>query len=189
MTFFVMGILIGLLLLVLEQRGGDPRPLSELADIPEKSMKRQPSSTAPKKTDKPVVHRQTGGKSPAANKAATDKPVGVPHVEDTPAEKPIAEDQATGEKPRIVPLSCDRKESLQVRERARTLASISEQDNVVQLVLTRDWEYYSPGHRRGFVEAFSEADRCLHGHFRELHFLYQGQEVATVSTIGAVEMK
>ncbi len=171
MVFFVMGILIGLLLLVLEQGGKDPWRLPAQPATPAKSAQLEPrpysAPKAAKTTDKPVVGKQTtSGK--AGSKPAEDE---------------------TMQQPTIAPLRCDRKAAMQVRERARSLASISEQENRVQLVLTRDWAYYSPGHRRGFVEAFSEADRCLHGQFRELHFLYQGHEVATVSNVGAIRMK
>jgi hypothetical protein len=91
--------------------------------------------------------------------------------------------------PPVEPLRCDRKAAREVYEKAMTLASIREQGDGVLLDLTREWEFYRPGHRRGFVEAFSKADRCLHGGYREIRFSYQGREVANVSTSGAVEMK
>jgi hypothetical protein len=90
---------------------------------------------------------------------------------------------------RVEQMACDREAAMAVRNKARTLASISERGDSVHLRMGEEWVYYAPGHRRGFVEAFAEADRCLQGHWRAIRFSYQGETVATVSPDGAIEIK
>jgi hypothetical protein len=160
LAFFVAGVVIGLLLLVLQQgmpgswtslwRAGQPVPRTA-----------QPHSNEP-----------------------TAKAAPLPRQAEDSGEAATAGGQRHDQ-----PLQCDRAAALKVMERARSLASMHEQGGRLTLNLTREWEYYSAGHRRSFVEVFSEADRCLQGQFRELHFLYQGREVASVSSGGAIEVK
>jgi hypothetical protein len=135
LAFFVMGMLMGLLLLVLQQKDG-------------------------------LLWRQTKEKLGS---------VGLPLAADS--------------REKVEPMLCDRQEAEAVYEKARSLATIIERDGRLQLRLGGDWEYYTAGHRRGFVEAFAEADRCLQGSFRPIRFSYRGEEVATFSAEGALQMK
>ncbi len=159
LTFFVMGVLIGLLLLVL-QRG----PLliaPELLETKQVAESAPPSAIPPKKTES----QQT-----------------------TPQQRPSLPAQGTTPltfQPRL----CDRKAAEAVVQRARTLASISDSGEAVELNLSSEWEYYSPALRRSFVEAFSGADHCLQGRYRSLRLLYRGEEVARVGSAGKIEMK
>ena len=165
-----MGVAIGLLLLVLE-RG----PLVVGLE-PE--------------TSGPGTAAQSGAVAKEAPKPAPTRQKTAPGVEaKRGASQPRAAAPAGGQAAeQLQPLQCDRDEAEAVVQRARSLATLSERGALLQLSLTRDWEFYSSGHRRSFVEAFSEADRCLQGQFRQLHFFYRGQLVATVSAEGAVEM-
>lgn len=152
LTFFVMGIVIGLLLLVLEQ--GLPTSWRSV-ELPE--FTREPVAPTPGEQPAPRVKEQLAPRDEEA--------------------------------PKLEALHCDRDEAQRVRQKALSLASISEQGGEVRLALTKEWEYYSAGHRRSFVGAFSEADRCLQGIYRPLRFSFQGDEVATVSASGAITMK
>lgn len=163
LAFFVMGIVIGLLLLVLDR--GVPRlwpPSSAAHPVP----KERKSTTVATPSRGTAV---TAGKEQSAAKSREKAP--------EKADASIIE-----------PLHCDHATAEKVWERALSIASISEQDGVMRLAMTRQWEYYSPGHRRSFVETFSESVRCLRGQYRELRFYYQGVPVAQVSAEGLVQM-
>lgn len=172
-AFFVMGIVIGLLLLVLQQ-GGDPLALLEGAS--------QPQPVAPV-LSKPAVHSSAqvsrGGTVTPTPAART--PSDAPSL---PGNVPAAPPETTTE-----PMACDRRAAQAVRDKARSLALISEQADVLLLHLGSDWVYYSPGHRRGFINAFAEADRCLAGHLRPIRFFFRGEEVAQVDASGAVHIR
>jgi hypothetical protein len=86
-------------------------------------------------------------------------------------------------------MQCNREAAQGVRDKASELAEISVQGGVLQLHLGSVWEFYTPGLRRSFVEAFAEADRCLQGDGRPIRFSFRGSEVAAVSAGGAVEMR
>lgn len=159
LTFFVMGILMGLLLLILQQ-GENPSWLK--FDWPGK-----------------VVLEDVAQIVGQATKSQTQ-----PQSRPNPQSK-LHTPQATS----VEPMLCDRKAAQAVRDKARSLATISEQGGILMLRLGRDWEYYSPGHRRSFVQAFADADLCLQGQARAISFSFRGEKVATVSAEGAVEMK
>ncbi len=173
LIFFVMGIVLGLILLNLEQAeapwwlnlqwiNGSDEPAVE----GEQSQATTASPTSPGKVPQPAVR----SRQPA-------------NVQKTPS-------PSSADEPDIEPRYCDRNKAWAIREKARSLATISEQGEQLLLRLSRDWEYYNPGHRRGFIEAFAEADLCLReGRGRTIRFSYRGKEVATVSAEGAVEMK
>ena len=169
-SFFIMGVIIGLLLLVLEREAvpvaakqapskEEPAPKPRAANIDKQQKRQKPPPPAP----------------------APRKIVAPPEAVATPAP------QATVEQ--LQPLQCDREQADAVMQRAQTLSSFVERGGGLQLNLTSEWEYYSPGHRRSFVEVISEADRCLQGRYRPLQLNYRGEEVARVGTDGAIEMK
>lgn len=158
LAFFVMGVVIGLLLLVLEQ--GFPH--SWVA------------------AERPVASARGEVQHVPAERPA---PVPTTRGKAVPIQEP-----ANIEPARIEALRCDHEAAQRVWDKALSLASISEQGGVIQLAMTREWEFYSPGHRRSFVETFSEAVRCLQGHYRELLFRYHGDAVAHVTDKGAVKM-
>lgn len=160
LTFFVMGVALGLMLLILQQQGMPERPQLEVAQ-----------ATTTKSRDTTI-------KSPAPRKVAPKSP---PLAAPQP---PPATASTT-----IEPINCDRHAAEAIRDKARTLATITQQGDVVRLNLTRQWDYFTPGHRQSFVETFAEADRCLHGRLRLIRFSYRGEEVAMVSAEGAVQMK
>ena len=158
LTFFVMGIIIGLMLLLL-QRG--------------------PVVEAPRPAQKPQVKEAAAPTKPP--KKAEPRRV-------TPPPKPLPPVQQAAPS-QYQPLECDRKSAEAVLERARSLAATSDSGDGVLLSLSSEWEYYSPGLRRSFVEAFSEADRCLQGRYRPLSLRYRGELVAEVGADGSIEMK
>ncbi len=157
LAFFVMGVLMGLLLLVLMQ-GNDHSP------PPKTTQSRPEPATAP------VV-------------AKIREMV-------TPRAEPTSENSSAAVEPaKIKPIRCDRMEARKVYVKARELATIIDQGERLQLRMNDAWEYYSEGHRRGFVDAFADADRCLQGKLRPIRFSYRGVEVASVSADGAVVVK
>jgi len=89
----------------------------------------------------------------------------------------------------VEPIVCDRKAAQAVRDKARTLALFSEQGGELHLHLSGDWAYFSAGHRRSFVNAFAEADRCLAGRIRPIRFIFRGEAVALIDASGSVQMK
>jgi hypothetical protein len=152
LAFFVMGMLMGLLLLLLQQQG---EPSSWLAfDWPGNVVVGE-------------IAQKVG---------QTTKPKPEPRPEPVNSSK-------------VEPMRCDRAAARAVRDKARELATISEKGDALQLRLGGEWEYYLPGHRRGFIEAFAEADRCLQGNGRVIRFIFRGEEVAAVNAEGAVELK
>lgn len=160
LVFFVLGIVMGLLLLILQQGEAPswltlewPQSLTEQAEPKTKSVIKP---IPQRKSDKVMVRPSLGTQSTTVT---------------------------------VEPMRCNREKAQAVWDKGRSLASIRVQDEVLQLRMGRDWEYYSPGHRRGFVEAFSEADHCLQGYGRAIHFSFQGKEVATVTAEGAVVLK
>jgi hypothetical protein len=164
LTFFVMGIVIGLLLLILQ---GGLLPfwsgMSLSPDITKETQQQSESSKA-------------RVAAPPPSRPGNDSVGPLPAVSTA---KLVA-----------APMRCDREAARAVHEKASELAMISLQAGVLQLRLGSAWEYYSPGHRRGFVEAFAEADRCLQeGDARPIRFSFRGSEVASVDTAGAVEMQ
>ncbi|MEN8170626.1 MAG: hypothetical protein ABFS08_10430 [Pseudomonadota bacterium] len=165
LAFFVMGILMGLLFLILQQ-GESPSWLefdrSEKVALEDVD---QIAGEATRPQSKPRPRPQLEPKSHMGSK---------PH---TP--------QATS----VEPMLCDRKAAQAVRDKARSLATISEQGGILMLRLGRAWEYYSPGHRRSFVQAFADADLCLQGQARAISFSFRGEKVAMVNAEGAVEMR
>lgn len=165
LLFFVVGVVLGLVLLNLD------RALA-------------PSWLEPQWT--------TQGDEPAGSEVSPDETVdSAPRrkPQRTPAGQPTSRQQAATE-PRIEPRYCDLDKARAVREKARSLATLSEEGGQLLLRLGREWEFYSPGHRRGFVEAVAESDLCLQqGRGRTIRFSYHGKEVAIVTAEGAVEMK
>lgn len=169
LAFFVMGVVIGLLILVLQQGG--------------------PGSIASSESEAPVTLSEPATKKVPARvkakpkiKAASRKsPAPVPHseVEATP---PPAEAV-------VEPIECDRAEARAVRDKARTLALISNKGDELILQLNENWAYYSAGLRRSFVATFADADRCLSGRARTMRFYFRGEEVAVVTKSGAIEMR
>lgn len=158
LTFFVLGVVIGLLLLVLQ--GGR---LPAWIDV---QWPFTPTEVvAPQKGPARVIHvpRQDSGSVVPRPAPATDKVI-------------------------VAPMQCNREAAQGVRDKASELAELSVQGGVLQLRLGSVWEFYSPGHRRSFVEAFAEADRCLQGAGRPIRFSFRGAEVASVSAEGAVAM-
>lgn len=177
LTFFVMGVALGLLLLLLQQPGL-PDGVAEVTaqPAPVKSQARAIEQPRPRK----VVPKPKPKPKPEPIAPAPVQP------QQTVAEEPPLPATAN---PTIEPMNCDRRAAEAVRDKARTLATITQRGETVQLNLTRQWEYYLPGHRRSFVETFAEADRCLHGRPRVIRFNFRGVEVARVSADGAIVMK
>lgn len=141
LAFFVLGMVMGLMLLILQQGG----------------LAKWRSLEWPSQLDEP----------PSQQTAGSSEPV----------------------RPRVQAVSCDREQAQRVYDKVRTLATLSQQGNILTVQLGGAWAYYAEGHRRGMVEAFSEADRCLSGQQRSLRFTYQGEEVASVSRQGHIEVK
>ena len=159
LTFFVMGIALGLMLLILQQQGlPEWQGMDSSQPAPANSQARAVEQPRPRK--------------PKPRAKSTPTPPAPPVTASTTIE----------------PMNCDHRAAEAVRDKARTLSTITQQGEIVQLNLTRQWEYYSPGHRHSFVEAFAEADRCLHGRPRVIRFSFRGVEVAVVSAEGAVVM-
>lgn len=180
LTFFVMGVALGLMLLILQQQW---LPDGEAVDTAQPAPVKGPAKTA-----KPAPPRTLTAKrnpNPNPNPKPNPKPNPNPNPNPTlsPPPQPVTENTT------IEPINCDRRAAEAVRDKARTLSSITQQGDTVQLTLTRQWEYYSAGHRQSFVETFAEADRCLYGRPRMIRFSYRGEEVARVSVEGAVVMK
>jgi hypothetical protein len=164
LTFFVMGIVMGLLLLILQ--GGQ---------LPSWFNRLQPPDTI----------EETPQQSGAALPRVAPRP---PSRSGSIVVAPLPAKGAA--KVVVAPMRCDRETARAVQEKASELATITLQGGVLVLRMGRAWEYYSPGHRRGFVEAFAEADRCLQeGTARPMRFSFRGAEVASVSADGAVEMQ
>jgi hypothetical protein len=160
LTFFVLGVVIGLLLLVLQ--GGQLPPATGF---------RLPWSGA-------ASGEATAPPAPAPIRA---RPQAVTRA-------PMSAAQSDG-RVVVAPMRCDRKAARQVQEKARELATLSVQGGGLLLQLGAGWEYYSPGLRRSFVETFAAADHCLLGDGRSIRFTFRGAEVAEVTAEGAVRMR
>lgn len=176
LAFFVMGVMIGLLLLVL-QEGGLGAAISALKQEPAVASK-SVAVTSPAKAPAKTQAKQKPRKPPAPT-PTPESAQGRGEVEPPPASASAV----------VEPLKCDRAEAHAIRDKARTLALISEQGDELTLQLNENWAYYSPGLRRSFAVTFADADRCLSGRARVIHFSFRGEEVALVSREGALEMK
>lgn len=170
LVFFVVGVVIGLMLLILQ----GSLPLSWLASTPAPI-----AEVAPQRPSAVLPEGRIRG-----DKVRTWSPRTDPASPPTSTRPPSEPKQAMSE-----PIDCNREKALAVRDKARSLAVFSEQPDHLQLRLGDDWAYYSAGHRRSFVEVFSKADRCLQGRWRDIRFTFRGEEVATLSAAGVVEMK
>lgn len=176
LAFFIMGILIGLLLLNLQ--GVRYLPVQEESK-PEQVAAQEKSGTVKEdsreKTDKLVELEKTVARlKKSVTRAAEKLPKPAPAPEPAPP---------------VEAVQCDRQDATEVWAKAEKLATIVENSGRLQLHLKREWEYYGSGHRRGFIEAFSDAALCLKGHHRPILFIFRGDEVATVSADGVVEIK
>jgi hypothetical protein len=168
-AFFVMGVVIGLLILVLQQ-GGPGSISSSEAEVPVTLSEPATKKVSAKVKAKPKV------------KAASRKsPAPVPHSE---VEAPPPPAEAV-----VEPIECDRAEARAVRDKARTLALISNKGDELILQLNENWAYYSAGLQRSFAATFADADRCLSGRARTMRFFFRGEEVAVVTKSGAIEMR
>lgn len=172
LTFFVMGVVMGLLLLVLQ--GGHPPAWFAVS---------WPDFSAEEVASQPPAPPQ--GESASASRAS--RPASRPARDSTNAA--VASSPAVSDRVIVAPMQCNREAAQAVHDKASELATLSLQGGVLQLYLGRAWEFYSPGLRRSFVETFAEADRCLQGVWRPMHFSFRGAEVATVSAEGAIEIR
>lgn len=178
LAFFIMGIVIGLLLLNLQgvrylPLGEDSKPAQVVVQERAETVKQSPEE----KTDKFGDLEKT---VEILKKSVTRA------VEKLPGTAPAPEPKPT---PTIEAVQCDRQDASEVWAKAEKLASIVEKSGRLQLHLKREWEYYGPGHRRGFIEAFSEAALCLKGSPHPISFIFRGNEVAAVSADGVIELK
>ncbi len=183
LSFFIMGIMLGLMVLILQQQG-TPAWLTMSPPQADSAKSRPHTQTAAadrKRSGRTVVSRPKPG-PPTQTAEAPPPPATEPSVVETPSG--AASNSAT-----IEPMNCDHKAAEAVRDKARTLSTITQRAGTLQLTLTRQWEYFSPGHRQSFVETFAEADLCLYGRPRVIRFNYRGEAVAEVSAEGAVQMK
>jgi hypothetical protein len=171
LTFFVMGVVIGLLLLVLQ--GGQP-PSWLTVSWPHFAREDVPPSPAV------VMQRE-----PVRGSEASRHTNRLDHKVTNGAAAPLPEEPG---RVIVAPMQCNREAAQAVRNKASELATLGLQGGIVQIYLGRAWEYYTPGHRRSFVEAFAEADHCLQGEWRPMRFSFRGAVVATVSVEGAIDM-
>jgi hypothetical protein len=169
-----MGILLGLLLLNLQ--GVRYLPVEEDSKPEQVAVKEKPKTVKEdtrEKTDKLVELEKTVARLKKSVTRAAEK---LPKPAPAPEPAPPA-------------VQCDREDATEVWAKAEKLATIVDNGGRLQLHLKREWEYYGPGHRRGFIEAFSDAALCLKGHHRPILFVFRGDEVASVSADGLVEIK
>jgi hypothetical protein len=151
-AFFVIGVLLGLQFI-----GSDAyRQLSE--DV--QAYFKQSATPSPEDKQATVTERAervVTGASPATNKTKGG------FVSDATTETFL----------------CDTASAEKIRNKARSIAEISETaDGVLHVRLRQEWAYYTPGIRKSFLQTFAESDACILGHSRTIHFYYNGEEIA-----------
>lgn len=106
-------------------------------------------------------------------------------VERAPAKTEQPVQTAPGEPAVDIPVEttetflCNRGEAEKIRDKARSIAEITEtRDGALHVRMRKQWAYYTPGIRQSFLQAFAESDTCLLGHSRIIHFYYNGEEIA-----------
>lgn len=109
----------------------------------------------------------------AARQGGKRAPAAAGGHEATPAAEPGTAPQG-GESM----LDCDPEMAQRIRAKALEIAELQEAPGVLHVRLRKQWEYYTPGIRRSFLQAFAESDVCLEGRARLINFYYQGELIA-----------
>lgn len=173
-AFFLVGILLGLLLLrtydvaaLIRSWGAEPGSAAEhSASAGKEQVKAAKPVTAvtPSPRKKPIADAEPEPSSPVAPATADAAATEPPPAEVAPVPEPFV---------------CNQKRASAIRDKAREMAEIVTYSDHLAVRLRGEWAYYSDSVRRSFITKFADSDACLNGRSRQIRFFYQGKLYAT----------